>query len=202
MEPQSQPLVCPSHATQYFGILVIGILIGAGLTFVYVKQGGAPSGAENTYQEGFNAAKKLVEESSFGMMLRTPDDTRTLSGTVTSVQGNRITIHTQTMNPFEDPALLDRTIIVTKDTKISKLTTKDPKVMQSETEAFMKMMQGDNTGLPTMPPEPFVRAPSDIASIIVGTILNVTATENIKTLKEFTASEIQVQQNMTPPIIN
>ncbi|HAS84529.1 MAG TPA: hypothetical protein DCS23_00425 [Candidatus Yonathbacteria bacterium] len=201
MEPQSQPLVCPSHTTQYIGAVIVGIIIGAVASFTYFNQAPASIGG-GTYQEGFNAAKKLVEESSFGMMLRTPDDTRTLSGTVTSVQGNRITIHTQTMNPFEDPALLDRTIIVTKDTKISKLTTKDPKVMQSETEAFMKMMQGDNTGLPTMPPEPFVRAPSDIASIIVGTILNVTATENIKTLKEFTASEIQVQQNMTPPIIN
>ena len=117
MEPQ-QPLICPSHTAQYFGAVVIGLLIGAGASFVFLRQ--APVGTENTYQAGFDAAKKLVLASTMGNILRTPDDVRSLSGSVIAVNGNSITIHTQSPNPFDDPALADRIIIVTKDTKITK----------------------------------------------------------------------------------
>ena len=110
MEPQT-PLICPSHTTQYIGTLIVGIALGAGATFVI---GGG------TYQAGFNDAKKLVTESPAGMMFRTPDDIRTISGTVTEVNGNRITIHTQSQNPFDDPALADRIVTITSETKITK----------------------------------------------------------------------------------
>lgn len=167
-------------------LLVVGVLIGA--------YAGPLLNKANTYQAGFDAAKKRVEESSFGMMLRTPDDVRTLSGSVTAINGNRITLRTQSMNPFEDPSLLDRTVTVATDTKISKLSQKDPKVMQAEMEAFVKTMQsGKSASKPTTPPEPFTRTTATVADITVGDILNITAAENIKEAVEFSASEIQIQ---------
>lgn len=196
MEPQ-QPLVCPSHTTQYLSVLIIGIIVGAGASFVYFKQ--APVDSSNTYQAGFDAAKKRVLESPMGMMLRTPADMRTLSGTVTAINGNRITIHTQTTNPFADPTLDDRTVTITANTKISKLSQKAPKTMQAEMDAFMKTMQtGKGATQPATPPTPYTSTPATVANITAGSTVNITTGENIKDAKEFSASEIQIQSK---PII-
>lgn len=190
---QQQPLVCPSHTTQYIGAVIIGIIIGAGATFVYFRQAPVTTG-ENTYQAGYDAAKKHVLESPLGGMFRAPNDIRTLSGSVTAVSGNRVTIHTTSMNPFEDPSLDDRTIVVTADTKIFKLAQKSPDVFKAEMDTFMKKMQSTKVGSsPATPPSPSTKTTSDIASITVGATLTVTAVENIKTSKEFSASEIQIQ---------
>ena len=157
-------------------------------------------GAENTYQAGFDATKKLVLESPMGYIFRTPDDVRSLSGTVTRVDGSSITIHTFSTNPFDDPALADRIITVTKDTKITKISLGDPKVFQAEMEAFMKRVQGGKgtPALPPTPPQPTTTTIS-ISGIAKGDILNVTTAENIKTMKTFTASDIQVQPGSVPP---
>lgn len=189
-----QPLVCPSHKTQYIGVLIIGILVGGGASFAYFKKASAPAGGENTYQAGFDAAKKRVLESPTGMMFRTPDDVRAVSGTVTAINGDRITLHTQSTNPFDDPSLADRTVLVTSDTKIIKISQADPKIFQAQMEAFMKTIQsGKRTGStpPPTPPQP-TRTTVDAKSVIVGSTLTVTAGANIKTSKEFTASEVQV----------
>ncbi len=188
---QQQPLVCPSHTTQYIVTVLIGVVVGLGASFVYFKQ--SPAGTENTYQAGFDAAKKLTLESPMGAMLHTPDDIRGISGTVAAISGNRITIRTQSVNPFEDPSLSERTVVVVNDTKIYKLSQKAPKVMQSEIEAFMKTMQTGKSGTVATPSEPFTRTKISVSDITVGDIVNVTAIENIKTMKEFSASEIQVQ---------
>lgn len=150
------------------------------------------------YQEGFDAAKKLVLDSPAGGMFKTPDDMRNVSGTVTAINGNKITLHTQFVNPFADQALADRTIIIIPSTKISKLTPKDPKVQQAEMEVFIKKIQSgtpDKTAkTPLQPPAPFVTTPGTIADIAKGNIINVIAGENIKASKEFNAGEIQVIQ--------
>lgn len=197
---EQQPLVCASHKKEYIGMIILGILIGTGASFVYFKQ--APVDSPNTYQAGFDAARKLVEQSSVGPMLQVATEVHVLFGTVTTVNGNSITIHTQSMNPFDDPSLADRTILVNANTKIYKLFQKDPKTMQTEMASFAKTIQSNKSGTLTTPPEPFVRTSTDISSIVVGDILNVTAIENIKTIKEFLASEIQIQPNMTTPINN
>lgn len=190
---QQQPLVCPSHTTQYIGAVIIGIIVGASAAFVYFKQAPA-STVGNSYQDGFEAAKKRVLESPLGGMFRTPDDIRTLSGAVTSVSGNRVTIHTTSINPFEEPALDDRIIVVTADTKIFKLIQKAPEVFKAEMDAFMKKMQSTKVGSsPATLPSPSTKNTADLASITVGATLNVTSVDNIKMSKEFSASEIQIQ---------
>ncbi|KKT08282.1 MAG: hypothetical protein UV86_C0020G0003 [Candidatus Nomurabacteria bacterium GW2011_GWB1_43_20] len=60
-------------------------------------------------------------------------------------------------------------------------------------EEFMKRVQsGESMTQAVAAPEPFTRTKVSIPDITVGDIVNVTATENIKTIKEFTASEIQI----------
>lgn len=195
---QQSPFMCASHTKEYIVAIFVGVLIGACAAFFYLKQ--TPAGTENTYQAGFDAARKLVEESSVGPMLQASADMRAVSGTVTLVNGNRITIHTQSMDPFIDPALLDRTIIVSDDTNIISLSPKDQKVMQAEMEEFMKRVQsGESMTQTVVAPEPFIRTNVSISDITVGDMISVTATENIKTAKEFTANEIQITPNMVMP---
>ncbi|OHA79335.1 MAG: hypothetical protein A2747_02750 [Candidatus Yonathbacteria bacterium RIFCSPHIGHO2_01_FULL_44_41] len=188
METQSPPLVCPSHTAQYIGVLVVGIIVGTCASFIYFKQVSA-----NTYQAGFDNAKKLAQESNIGRAFRAPDDIRTISGAVTAVNGDRITVHTQSTNPFEDPAMLDRTIVITKDTKIIKISQGDMNTYKAERDAYIKNMKAGKSSGATLPrpPEPILTT-IDASSITVGIALVATATENIKTLKEFSASEIQI----------
>lgn len=197
---QQSPFMCASHTKEYIVAIFVGVLIGACATFFYLKQ--TPAGTENTYQAGFDAARKLVEESSVGPMLQAAADMRAVSGTVTLISGNRITIHTQSMDPFIDPSLLDRTVIVSGDTNIIRLSPKDQKVMQVEMEEFMKRVQSGETMTQTVvAPDPFVRVNTSMSDITVGAMINVTTTENIKTVKEFTASEIQITPNMVMPSV-
>lgn len=194
METPSTPaFICPHHTKHYIVTLILGIIIGAGMSFIYFNQ--TYKDAKNSYQSGFETAKKRVLESNMGMIFRTPEDIRAISGKVTMISGNSITIHTESMNPFEEITLNDRIITVTKDTKITKISQGDQKAFQAEMETFMKKMQlGKNTGslLPPTPPQP-VSAIVDISNIVLGDNITITSLENIKTSKNFTASEIQIQ---------
>jgi hypothetical protein len=173
------------------GSLVVGMITGV----VFDPYLPAPlSNTERGYQNGFSAAKSLVENSAIGStLLRTPEDIRTLSGMVTVVNGNTITLHTISNDPFADAALSDRMVTIDASTKIVALTQKDPKTLQGEMAAFAKASPASAT-----PPAPFTQTPADRSSITVGTTLSVTAPENIRSTKEFTASEIMISTQVTP----
>lgn len=79
MDQQTAPLVCPAHTTQYIGAVIIGIIVGAGASFVYFNQAGG-----NSYQAGWDAARARVEQSTIGGMFQTMEELRSLYGTVTS----------------------------------------------------------------------------------------------------------------------
>ncbi len=187
-----QPRICPTHTFEYIGMFVIGVLIGSGISFVYFNQSSSREG-DSAYQAGFDAAKKRVEDSSFGAIMRTPDEIKVLSGTVTKVNGNKVDFHIQSTRPFDEPTLDNRTITIVAETKISKLIQKDQKVFQSEMETFIKSSQIKEGATLATPPEPFSYAPALLADITVGDVLTVIAEENIKTKKEFTATDIQIQ---------
>lgn len=194
MDQQTPPLVCASHTKEYIVMLLLGILLGAGATFAYYASRVPSANGNNSYQAGFDAAKKLVEESPIGAMFRTPDDIRSLSGVVAGISGNKVTLHRQSVNPFEDSSLINRMVIIDDNTKVVKLSQKDPKVFQAEMDAFMKKIQsGKASPQVSVPPEPFTSTPATLSDIATGDILNVVAVENIKTMNEFTASEIQIQ---------
>lgn len=193
MDPQTTSFICKTHTAQYIGILIIGILLGTSVSFVYFKQ--APSNGENAYQAGFDAAKKRIEESGLSGVFLAGNEIHTLSGTVTAVNGNLITLQAQPIDPFVDPALTDRTVIITSDTKITKISQDNMQAFQTAIEAFIKNTQtGDETGA-VQPPAPSAptRTAADVSNIAAGDTLTVTAAENIKEAKKISASEIEIQ---------
>ena len=181
MESSYTPNVCPSHKKQYIAVFIIGALIGAGLSFPLSKQ------------VGFNIAKERVFASPMGAVFRSPDEVRSISGTVTEIKGDEITIHTEVRSVFDDTSFADRTVIIATDTKIFKNEPTDMATFQKEMEAFMKNIRaGKNNIAPPRPPEP-TRTEVEMSDITVGSTITATAEENIKTAKKFTASEIQIQ---------
>ena len=175
-------------------ILLIGVVLGAVID-PYLPT--SISNAKKGYQAGFDAAKKVIRNSSLAGIL-TPSDVRTLSGRVTSVGANQITIHYIPTDPFADPSLADRIILVNSSTSIVKLTQKDPKVFQTEMAAFLKAVETSSSTptqstLPSTPPSSSTAVTISLTDIKVGDAVTVMASENIGTAKEFTASEIQVQ---------
>lgn len=192
MEQKSSPLICPAHTNQYLAMLMLGILLGASASFIYFRQ--ELSKGETAYQSGFEAAKKLVVESPLGGMFRIPDDVRVLSGTVTAINGNRVTFHLQTSSPFEDQTLNNRTILVASSTTLSKLMQKDQKEIQAEMEKLIKASPSKTSGTSTSPvmPSAFTTATASIKDIVVGDSITVITSANVKTLKEFPAQEIKI----------
>jgi len=184
------------NSMKYFSIGVVLFVVGGIVGVVadpYLPA--SLSSAKKSYQSGFAAARKVAEESQYGNLFKTPDDIRFVGGTVTAVSGNRLTVHSQLANPFADPALSDRTVLVTADTKIVKFVAKDPKVYQEELATFKSSTESKVAGATS--PLPTTRIAVDVSSITVGMVVAAVASENIKTMKEFTATEIQIQHKLT-----
>ncbi len=118
------------------------------------------------------------------------DDVRILFGTITAIKGNSFTLRTQTSLPG-DP-LADRKVTVMSKTKFVKILTKDKSAFLAEREEYNKKIQeaGKKDQL-ILPPEIFIHENVPASELRIGDRAIVTASENIATRKEFTASEIQ-----------
>jgi len=187
------PVGPPAHLIKYLGMLVGGVIVGI-VAAPYLPF----HDPNDTYQAGFNAAKKVVEDSSAGNIFRTPDDVRILSGTVTAIDGNRLAFRINSVNPFDDPALANRTIIVNDSTAVLKLTQKDPKVFQAEMIESRRAKQGamaTSTPIATSV-TPYIQTAGSVKDIAEGDSLTVFASENIKTSKEFPAKEISIMPKL------
>ncbi len=133
------------------------------------------------YEAGFNAAKTLVASSSLGAMFGTPVDIRTLSGTVAAISGNQLTLRVGMTDPFGDSTLADRTVLVNASTTIVKL---------SASSGALTPMAGKDA---ILTPPLFTQTAMSLSGISIGDPLTVTAAQNIAAVKEFTATEIQIQ---------
>lgn len=166
-------------------ILLIGGAIGAAVNSYFsllssvakclppvtVKEEG--KNTKESYQAGFDAARKLVEESSIGQVFRSPDEIHAVAGTVMEINGNKILIRLNSSNPFDDPKLLDRTIVIGENTTfIAALPSIDLK----------------NEKVPIT----YTKKEATASDIKIGSYIAAVAGDNIKTIKEFTPDQIQI----------
>lgn len=158
-----------------------------------------PASLSNTqkgYQSGFTAAKTLVEKSSLGAFFTaTPNDIRTVSGTVTAVNGDKISLHSASVeNPFDSVSINDRVVRVGSETKVIRLVPKDIKTAEAEMDAFRKALQkSGTTTASSFNAPPYNQMMVTASDIKLGDIVIVTADTNIKNLVEFTAQKIQIE---------
>ncbi|HEX8918403.1 MAG TPA: hypothetical protein VF898_07865 [Chloroflexota bacterium] len=151
------------------------------------------------YDSGFAAAKNLVYTSTVGAMYRMPDDVRTLSGTVTAVGSDQFTLHTPSQDPFIDPALNDRTVHIDSSTMLFKMEPKDPKVYQKEMSDYGALVRTATTTLSVQPPTPFTKTAVSLSSLSKNQPVTVTTAENVRDANEFTATEVDIQQQIAKP---
>jgi hypothetical protein len=177
--------------------IVISIIV-AFLFFTlgyFVRSTLTPSQGSNTFQAGWDAAKKRLAETNFVPMVER-GEVSSIFGTVKAINGNKITLTIRPLEPLANPALDERIITVDSNTKISGTEQKDPQTWQKEMEDFQKNMQErmdnkDLAGQRLEPPTPtYEKKEITLASIKTGDIITVTAKENIKDKKEFIATEI------------
>ncbi len=196
---QTEPLVCKTHTTTYVALFVVGLTIGI-FASGWISKLNTPAGVTgaNTYEAGWNAAKaRLAASPHLGMMMNRSGEVKSVSGTVESISGNRITIKIKPLEPLASPTLDSRIVTITNTTKITKMIPRDPQTVQKEMDAFMKSIQtppkaGTQMITPPMPPSPSTKQDAIISDIKVGDTITVTAVENIKEIKKFTATEVQI----------
>lgn len=185
MEP-NQTSLSPKRIALGLLILVIGIIVGAAASY------------STSYQSGFDAAKAIVAKSNFGATYMTPDDVRTIVGTVTSIGDNQLTLTYRSLDPFAEPSLDERTVLIDASTAISRSVPRDTEVVQAEVTAFLAQ-KASSTVQSAQLPATFTRVVVAFSDIARGDALTVTAFENIKDAKEFLAKEIQIQPRAGAP---
>lgn len=122
-----------------------------------------------------------------------------LSGTVTAVNGNVITMQSQTTHMAGDTSVDTKIVTLSNDTKILKLTQKSPEDIRMESEATAKMeAPSDGTSTPTMTiPDMFKRENASIADVAIKENIVVTTLSDVSTSKEFLATALDIYTNTT-----
>ena len=176
MDPiQSQPHISKKYiiVTALF-IVVFGLGLGLGSQI--------PRFLGKTYNDGWNAARERIASSPrFGFIADGPDEVGELYGVIESLNENTLTLSIEPLEPFADPSLDTRTVMIEGATKITKVTVRSLSEIQAETK--------DTTVLP----DPIVIQDASRDELKVGTRVFVQAGVNIKDAHTFTAKEIQVQ---------
>lgn len=172
-------------------ILAIGIAIGS---FGINKGGATPAGSANTYQAGWDAAKKRLADTGFafsGMV-----EVMSITGTAQDVRSDGMTVKIRPLEPLADPELDIRTVKFDANTTFYQMEQKDPIKYQQEVNAFNLKMRSSPTASPTapgLPPQPFIKTTVSAQAVKVGSMVSAIAASNIKDAKEFVATEVTVQ---------
>lgn len=194
MEPQTNSGQALSGKYIVIGVVLLILSSAIGAIIGPVLSSGGNTGTQN------QSASAPIFQAPTANAADFVQDLRILSGSVTAISGSNFTLHTQ-ISGITNASLIDRTVIVTGETKIIKTAQKDQATLSSEMAAFAKNMQDAKTKPQlVLQPEPFTRTPADALEISIGDIVTVITAENISTKKEFVASEIEFHAPIAMPL--
>lgn len=207
---QSQKAFAPMVVVAIIGVLV-GALIGGVIGFninkttdtTLVSPTQSNSGTNSAdYQAGFEAARAKMVEKGIIPDMANNQNSKTLSivGTVKKISGNTLMVEFPSMDVFGDPAI--RTVIVTADTDLYKMVSKEQAVIEAEMNEFIAKINaqnGDGTETETTiePPQSFNREKITLQSIKEGEMISVSAASAIPLSGDITAKTIETSP--TPP---
>lgn len=186
-------------------ILIALVLLGLGIfvgTRIPRKISTPKGGQTDSYQAGWNAAKERLAQSPIGgVMVSQATEVKTISGSIQKIEGDKITVKINLTDPLSDPNLDTRTITVNSSTKIVLSVPKSQEQIQKDMADFQEKMKSQtqiDPANPILPPMPFEKKEIKISDLKVDQQISITANENIKDKKEFVASEIGVQEAVSP----
>ena len=154
----------------------------------------------NSFQSGWDAAKERLSQSHMGMVIPAGTEIKNISGTIQKIDGNKLTLKINPLEPLSDPNLDTRIITVDSSTKIILAVQRDQALFQKEMQDFQDKMkqppvQTDPSQLPTqiLSPKSYDNRDINLADLKENQQIAVSANENIKDKQEFTAVQIDVQ---------
>jgi len=179
-------------------VFLVGYFFGSKEKVITSTITGKP--IQNTFEAGWQAARQKLEQS--GLLRPEPEEIFTLSGTITAVSKNQISLKANptVLNPLADQAPEMRTVTVTSETKIIKLTPKTSEEIAKEAEDFREAMSSLEPGTtPPTPPSPYTEEEIKITDLKNGDVISVTSDTNIKMAAKFVAKEIRLNVSPTIP---
>ena len=181
-------------------IPLVCLVVGLGGGFALGTSLEKPSASKDlaNYQESFKA-----RVSSMGILPPQMAEVKQLSGSVTSINGQTLTVALQyPRDLFGDPALDERNVTIDDNTKITLLTQKDSAVFKKELDEFQSRMNAQKPGAvfsatssrlaDRAAPELFDKKVADISALKVAQAISITTAENVKDVKSFVAATIEV----------
>ncbi len=177
--------------------MILSALIGfgAGLMIVFPFSGTTiGSQYQRGFEAGFEDARLKLAES--GLLPVEPEELTAISGIVTAVKGSVITLKSEpvTLNPLAPPAPIERSILLTSDTKLTRLTPKAADQFSREQNAWVASLSKLKTGeKPADPPASKLETSAALSEITSGVRLTVHSDLNIKMLRKIEAKSLQIQ---------
>lgn len=176
--------------------LIVGLVLGFTGERIFT---GKSKNAGNT--EAVKA--RLIAMGTFPQQM---SEVKQLSGSITSVDGDRLTVAlSYPRDPFGDPSLDERTVTIDDNTKITIVAQKDQKVFEKELALYQSEMKAikpgaviDPSKMPT-PPQVFDKKTGERSSLKVGQTVSITTAENVKDEKSFIALALDVSPGVVSP---
>lgn len=177
-------------------VAAVGIAVGA---FAGMSLGGSKQ-----FEAGKMAAKEELSAKLTASGLLPPEfPTYSLTGTVGTVGSDSFTLEVQqsVRNPLAEPAPTMRTVKVSAETKIVQVSARPAEDYQKELEQFNKDYQkfitdinAGKTGVtPPAQPSPVDRKDISLSELQAGSVVSVTASEDVFRAAAFTATEVNLQ---------
>jgi hypothetical protein len=170
-------------------IFVLGVFIG---TKIKTKTN---SGQQDSFQAGWDAAQKRLEESGAVPKLKGVE-VKTVSGTIQKIENDTLTVKvSNVLGALSKPELDNRIVQINNETKIYKLIPKDNTEFQKETEEFNNKLKEikDGSAGDMQIPIPFKEEEIKLADLKVGQTITINSNEDLKEKQQFVATKISVQ---------
>lgn len=175
----------------------VGILFGANFLGEKGKSDLSEKyNAPDTFQAGWEAARKKVEETPYIPVATGQEEVKSIKGRIAAVGDGQITVEARLLNPLDDEKLKFRTVKIDENTEIIIREDKDMEAIRKEQEEYNKKMdefrQGKITVMPEAP-EVNTEKKAAIQDLKEDDVVTVESAENIREAPEFRASKIVVR---------
>lgn len=160
--------------------IIIGLVIGVALGYLW-----GATGVTASYAAKIEAVNKLFP---------IPAQIFSVTGKVKQVTSSSIVLEgvAVSSNPFAGDFPTTREVVITNTTKITRMTSKDARTLQSEMAEFQKKLQESKGRFVGTPPAPFGQVDIQLADIKVGDMVIASAAGDILKAASFPATTVQL----------
>jgi hypothetical protein len=165
--------------------------IGGGIVLQKLFFSEEKKDVKDTYAAGWAAAKQRLADTGAFRAVGNNTEIKSISGIVSKIENNIITIKSQPIELLSDPSLDERTVDVDSNTKITAAIKKSDQQYQKEYNEALK-----NGSLKPDPSSPsagisgYYNENVSVSQIEIGKMITVNSNDDLKDKKKIVAKEI------------